>query len=298
MSNRRSRYDRPRSSISWFVLIIGFMLGIGGGIYYTWEIDPVEQTDIAPWQLREDHLDAYIVAIMLDYNYSGDLGKTIQRLVNLRLETNDPIQYVADTACKLARNGEVNTSSDLKAIRSMMVFYQQQGKTSCADQLITLDTGVNTPQIVVLPTSTLAPPATKTPLPDAPVQPTPTSSRPFVPTNPPASTFDIVAINTFCSAQIPGVIEVRVRDYYSGEELPGFPVRVRGEGVDSTFYTGLKPERGPGYADYQMEEGNAYTIEMPSLSDPSTSPLVASSCSDEVTGEPTILSYRVVFSGG
>ncbi|PJF23405.1 MAG: hypothetical protein CUN56_01050 [Phototrophicales bacterium] len=297
MTRHRSRYDRPRSSISWFALLLGLIIGAAAGLYYTWEVAPVEQTDIAPWQLREDHLDAYIIAITLSYNYTGDLSRTIQRLIDLRLDTNDPIQYVADTACKLARNGEVNTSSDLKAIRSMMVFYQQQGKTSCADQLITLDTNIPTTQVVVLPTPTLIPPATKTPLPDSPIQPTPTSPRPFIPTNPPARTFDIVAINTFCSTEIPGVIEVRVQDF-QGNEIPGQPIRVRGENVNSVFYTGLKPERGQGYADFQMEAGKAYTIEMPGLSDPSTNPLVASVCADEITGEETILSYRVVFRGG
>ena len=76
--------------------------------------------------------------------------------------------------------------------------------------------------------------------------------------------------------------------------IPGETVRVRWEGDDSQFVTGLKLERGESYADFQMEEGKGYTIDMPSLADPLDTPLVAESCFTE-NGEESIKSYRVVF---
>lgn len=89
------------------------------------------------------------------------------------------------------------------------------------------------------------------------------------------------------------MIEVRVQDF-EGTGLPGQPVRVRWTDGESTFYTGLKPERGPSYADFEMEAELSYTVEMPGLSDPSTTPLVADSCFTEF-GDQSVTSYRVVF---
>lgn len=306
-TRRRSRYDRPRSIIVWTALLFGMILGLAGGLYYAWVLQPVEDTDIAPWQLEStrdaDEIlsdrAAYIIAIMLSYSYTGDLNETVERLVDLRLPGDDPIQYVADLACRLARDGYVSNNSRRNALRAMMTFYQRQGKSGCADQIIMMENPrqTATPNVIVLPTSTLVPPATKTPVPGGTPAPTVTQSVPAAQaavTPSPSRSFDIVAINTFCSAAIPGVIEVRVFDD-DGNELPGQPIRVRGDDERSTFFTGLKPERGQGYADFDMEEGQSYVIEMPGLSDPSSSPLVASSCFDEEAGEESIQSYRVVF---
>jgi len=314
-ARRRSRYERPRSSIIWTALLFGMLLGMGGGLYYAWVVQPVTETDVAPWQLENsqndsnlaaDDLgladkDAYIIAIMMAYSYDGDLAEAVQRLVDLRLPGNDPIQYVADTACRLATSGYVDNNSRRNAVRSMMRFYQSQGKTGCADQMIMMDPNRTTPipEVIVLPTPTLLPPATKTPLPDVPLAPTPTSSG-FVPL-PTAGTnlrFDVANVSPFCSAQTPGVIEVRVVERFSGEELPAYPIRVRGDDEESTFYTGLKPERGLGYADFEMTPGQSYIIEMPGLSDPYRNPLETGACFDDVSGQESVQSYRVVFSGG
>ncbi len=296
---QRSRYDRPRTYISWVGLVLGLALGVGGGLFYTWNLAPVEEFDTAPWQLRQDDLDQFVVAVMLDYAHDADLARTVSRLVDLRLPGNDPIQSVADTACRLARSGFVDSSSGLRAIRNMMVFYQQQGKSGCADQLIPLDESQSTPVVqVVLPTPTLRPPATKTPTPPAEVAPptSPPTAPPLAPTSPPRRAFEILSRSSFCDPRFSGTIEVRVLDI-NGNEIPGQPVRVRWDGGESTFYTGLKPERGPGYADFQMEAGRAYTIEMPRLSDPSSTPLTATECFTE-GGQQTITSYRVTFRGG
>lgn len=294
---RRSRYDRPRSYISWFALILGLILGIGGALYYTWEIDQVEEVDIAPWQLNNDDRNSYLVAIMLDYAYRNNLTETIQRLVDLQLPGNDPIQQVAVIACDMARAGYVNSNAGLTAIRTMMTFYQNQGKSGCADELLPVVALEPTREIrTILPTATLRPPASKTPTPPGTVQPTDTPTPGSSPTALPGSDFDVVNVQTYCDAELPGLIEVFVVDF-NGQGIPGQPVRVRWNGGESQFYSGLKPERGPGYADFQMEEGLAYSIEMPRLSDPYGTPLEADSCNLE-EGGTAITSYRVTFRGG
>jgi hypothetical protein len=295
---RRSRYTRPRRYISWIGLILGLVIGVASGIFYAWNLAPIEEYDTAPWQLREADRASYAVAIVMAYEYDSNLARTVDKLVDLRLPGNDPIQGVANIACDLARSGYVDSTSGLRAIRSLMSFYQGQGKTGCADQLITLEQSQATPVVeVVLPTPTLIPPPTKTATPPGTPQATATPAESsFIPTTAPQRSYTLVATATFCDASISGVIEVRVVDW-NNQPIPGQPIRVRWDGGSSTFFTGLKPERGLEYADFQMEAGRAYTIEMPGLSDPSRDPLVAAECFTE-GGQRATRSYRVVFRGG
>lgn len=293
---RRSRYDRPRSMIAWPLLIIGLALGIAGGLYFAWNISPVAELNTAPWQLREEDRNAYLAAVMLQYGYDGDLNHTINQLVDLRLSDNDPIQAVADIACDLARSGDVSNPTALRDVRAMMLFYQTQGKAGCADGLISLDDQPNTgptPEVLVLATSTPRPEPSKTPTPQGTTIPTATSP-PFVPTNAPVRSFSLVSgLPTYCDTELAGLIEVRVVDF-EGRGIPGQPIKVTWNGGESTFFTGLKPERGPGYADFAMEAGFSYIIEMPGLSEPVSTPIVASPCNLEQGGQ-SVTSYQLVF---
>lgn len=289
----RSRYDRPRTYVSWFALGLGIALGIAGGLFYAWNIAPLEEFDTSPWQLSRNDKTHYVVAIMLNYAYDGDLPRAVNELIALELG-RDPIQEVANIACDLASGGYVNNSSGLRAIRAMMRFYQAQGKSGCADALIPLDESEQPPLIeFTVATPTLMPPASKTPTPEGSPQATPTPPRVLPPTTSPTRDFVLLRVDTFCSTEISGVIEVRVLDS-NGEGLPGQPVRVRWDGGDSLFFTGLKPERGPEYADFQMEEGIGYIVEMPGRSDPSPDSLAAVPCTTD-TGQTAVRSYRVVF---
>ncbi|PJF39960.1 MAG: hypothetical protein CUN54_07100 [Phototrophicales bacterium] len=290
---RPSKYMRPRRYFSWPAVVIGLIMGLAGGLFYAWNVNPISEVDTAPWQLRQEDKNHYVVAIALSFAHDGDLNRVQERLLQLRLNT-DPIQYVADVACDLASGGYVDSSSGLSAIRSMMVFYQLQGRSGCADTLIELDTDEPETQVLVLPTPTLAPPASKTPTPIRNDRATATpSTLVIVPTSPPQRDFVLVSVNTFCDSELTGLIEAYVQDF-NGDGIPGQPVRVRWDEGDDTFFTGLKPERGPAYADFEMEEGKGYTVEMPGLSDPTTQPLVAVPCTTD-DGEQALTSYRVVF---
>ncbi|NWF69363.1 MAG: hypothetical protein HXY40_09780 [Chloroflexi bacterium] len=291
---RTSKYRRPRSYFSLPGLLIGLALGIGGALVFAWNFAPVVEFDTEPWQLDRDARARYIVAIMLAYSYDGDLNLAVQRLIDLRLP-GDPIQAVADTACQLASTGYVDSSSGLRAIRAMIAFYQSQGRTGCAELLIPADSAAPTTVFeIVVPTSTLPPVATKTPTPEADANFTPTPLRVIVATSAPQSRFSLVRLETFCSVELPGIIEVYVQNS-SGDGIPGQAVRVRWVDGESTFYTGLKPERGPAYADFQMQPGLAYTLDMPGQSNASDSALAATPCIVPETGDSSLQSYRAVF---
>ena len=289
----RSKYRRPRYPFSFWGVGIGLILGIVGGLIYAWVVNPRVEFNTEPWQLNEADRGNYIAGITLQYSYDSDLTKAINRLVVLRL-TGDPIQAVADTACKLASSSYVDNSSGQRAVRSMMTFYQLQGRKGCADTLLAT-TDISTPNAIIeAATPTLRPPATKTPTPPAPDQPTPTQFQPvIIPTIQPQADFTLVDVRTYCSKELSGLIEVRVQDY-NGDPIPGANITVKWDSGQSTFVTGLKPERSADYADYQMDAGKSYTVQVTGRSDPSQA-LVAGSCSDPDTGAQAIISYRTTF---
>ncbi|NIW47254.1 MAG: hypothetical protein GWN30_21650, partial [Gammaproteobacteria bacterium] len=44
--------------------------------------------------------------------------------------------------------------------------------------------------------------------------------------------------------------------------VPGVEINIRWENNQESFYTGLKPEFGVGYADYIMTPGIVYTLQV------------------------------------
>jgi len=291
---QRSRYNRPRSYISRWALVFGLVIGILAGLGYAWLLAPIEEFDTEPYQLQLSDKNHYVVAIILEYQQTSDLGQAVSKLVQMRLG-EDPIQSVADIACDLASTGYVDSTSGLNALRTMKTFYQLQGRAGCADLLVPdIDTAESQVVEVIVPTSTptIPPPPSKTPPPNVgPV--TPTANIQVVPTVVAQRDFEGRIANTFCDPNIPALIEVFVVTF-NGDGIPGETVRVRWDSGDSTFVTGLKLDRGESYADFQMDNGIGYTIDMPGLSDPVETPLVAEPCFTE-NGDESIKSYRVVF---
>lgn len=289
---RSSRYHRPRRPLSLLALFLGLIAGVTGGLYVAWVVAPVEEVDTAPWQLNREGQADYIAAVMLAYANDSDLTRAVTRLLELRIE-GDPIQRVADVACDLARSGYVAEPGGERAIRAMMLFYQLQGRSGCADQLMPPVLPTATANLVVLATPTLPPPPSKTPTPPGFVDgPTATPTVRVAPTVAPQQAFAIVRLERFCDADFPGVIEVYVQQT-GGAPLPGQRVRVRWKDGESLFITGIKPNSGADYADFEMTPDIAYTVDMPGLSDPSDV-IISSGCFD-AGGRQTRASYRVVF---
>ncbi|NDJ62010.1 MAG: hypothetical protein GYB67_12840 [Chloroflexi bacterium] len=288
------KYLRRRAPISWVGAILGLMLGISGGLFYTWSVNPVVEFDTAPAQLNPADKTHYIVAITLSYANDGDVIRAVDRLVNLQLE-GDPIQAVADTACDLATSGYADTERGLNALYSMMRFYGPQGRSGCADELIGVPPAAPTiPALAQNPTPTLTPPASKTPTLTPVLRPTASPVQVIIPTVPPQNTFALIDANTFCDVARSGLIEVYVYELNGSVGVPGQAIRARGGGGESVFFTGLKPERGPAYADFQMTAGQSYIIDMPGQSQPIDQPLQAVPCTTP-DGQQTTISYRVRF---
>lgn len=291
--DRRSRYRRQGSIVSWIGLLLGLILGAAFGLFLAWGPFQTIETDVTPRELGPQAQADYVVAISLAYAYDSDLTTAINRLTTLNLGP-DPLQAVADLACELTRSGYVNSTAGLRAVRTMRTFYQLQGKTGCADQLIpAVEPSLAVALIPPSPTASLPPPPSKTPIAEQ-TAPAPLPTRTPTATNPAEREYIGSIVNTYCDTQNPGLIEVIVRRVGATEGDPAQPVRVRWADGEDTFFTGMKPEQGLGYADFVMEPGETYIISMPGLSDPIANELEADPC--RTTGGGTsVTSYRVSF---
>ena len=290
-----SRYrNRPLwRRVSWMGLVLGVIIGTGIGLYRAWYVNPLVEINTEPWQLADPIRDEYMAAIALSFAYNSDLTKALDRLLETAPRQSDPFQALADTACDLTQTGYVATNGGLKAIRSMKTLYQLQGRAGCADTFIQLEAQATALVQIELPSPTPLPPATKTPTPLPIALPTSTPLTFIVPTGIPQEQYVLVNVATYCDPSLSGLIEVYVQDF-DGEGIPGQPVRVRWADGEDTFYTGLKPEKGWAYADFSMTLGEAYTLEIPERSEPSTQQLLASPCTTE-NGAEAITSYRAIY---
>ncbi|MDE2952123.1 MAG: hypothetical protein OXT68_15335 [Chloroflexota bacterium] len=283
---------RPQSFFSYglfaFALVAGLVLGLG----LSWALGPLPQRNTEPFQLREEDHKHYMIAIALEYGHRGDLHRALEKLVSLR-PLGDPLQALADAACELASSDYINSESGVEALRMAARMYTAQGRSGCAEALLPAED---------LPDEPAADPDPAAPLPSPTPPPTKTPSRRAsratatlraAATSVPQRTFSPLPASTFCDTAHRAVIEVRIVDYL-GRGIPGQRIRLRWGDEENVFLSGLKPERGSGYADFQMNEGISYSIDMPGASEALRADLITGRCYTE-SGRESLKSFRVTF---
>lgn len=288
---------KPHTAVYVVISLIGLAIGLGAGLFYTWQIDPVIERNTGPDKLRAEDQINYIISIGLDYGYTGDLNRAYNLLAQVEPDS-DPFQLAADTVCALTRQGRIQTSADIQAIRNLIAIFQGQ-----PDVLVNCDFEVfaipNTPTPTPLvtfssPTPTPPPIATKTATPDSPiVQETipvgPEATQPSI-----EGRMQVASQQQFCDAANPGMIQIHVQEETS-LEIPGVAIEVRWAGPggqqSQVFYTGLKPDISIGYADFKMEPGVAYIVSLPEFG-ATTERLVART---DVCQSGAVLSYEIYF---
>lgn len=274
--------------------LVGLLAGLGLGLLYAWGVDPVIEQNTHPDQLNAVDKQHYVVAIALDYGETGDLT----RAYNLLSQVNpgqDPFQIAADTLCQLTQSGQVQTAADVQAMRQLIALTEPQDVDITCDITVYATAAVPTaasPIPTLTPNPTVAPVPTKTPT-QGGASPTPITD--FGSPTPVTSRSDFIAAarTPFCDPARDGIIQVRVRDQ-NGVPLPGIEVRVIWNDADGqheeTFFTGLKPELGEGYADFQMTAGETYQVGLVGRSGLSDPLEARQSC-----GEDGTLSWEVIF---
>jgi len=273
------------------VFAMSLVLGLALGLSLTRMLGPRQHGGIEPWQLGADDRNHYMMAIALEYAARRDLPTALNKLIALRPAT-DPLEALAEGSCDLGGRGYLSNGSGIKALRSAVDLYRSQGRAGCAERLLPpLDTAsaptVAAPDEADIVLSTPQP--TKPPLHDETAG---ASDRRVIPTQPAARRFEGRPVRSFCDLTRPAVIEVYVVDYL-GRGIPGQRIRARWGEQESVFVSGLKVDRGDAYADFQMEAGSAYTLDMPGAAEPLAASLRTGECYSG--NRQSLKSYRVTF---
>jgi hypothetical protein len=281
--------------------VVGFGLGVGIGLVITWVVWPVEYYDTDPFDLRNEHKDDYVVMIGAAYCQDGDLELATHRLNQLGFDD------VRQVVVRLFQTYEEAGYGD--ETRCLALLAYDVGVEDVA-LLPYIETPTATPEIIVTPTATPTVEPTLVPTPtEVPPEPTPTATElppepSATPTQPPPTAsptsttatdvdFQVAEQHDLgCSGEGAGdYILVHVRDE-DGRGLAGVEVMVSGPEGEDSFFTGLKPEVGPGFADFLVTAPGTYTVQ---VLDGASQTAEGLDFDDTCPAESPYHSWRVVF---
>jgi len=224
----------------WILLGIGLILGVAGGLYYAWKINPVEYVDAAPSSLRQDFQSDYIALIASSYAATGELDQAQVRLSIFGLK--DLGSYLG----RLAQNrlAEGRPESEARALAKLAAAVGEGPLTLPITPSPSQDPSTGEPSITPSP----SPSSTPRPL------------RP--PSSTPGAPFELIDQEKVCDPALEKpLLQIRIIDALS-EGVPGMSILVIWDSGQEKFFTGLKPELGLGYADFVMDEGVVYTLQV------------------------------------
>lgn len=244
----------------WY-LLTGLFIGFILGVLYAWVIQPVEYIDTAPSSLRPDFKEQYRAMIAVAYLANSDLVRARARLELLGDE--DIFRAVAEQAQRQLAEGE-----KLEEARALGILAIDLGQGVPGAALTrtpqTLSSEPAFTPLVLSPSPRQPSPPGFTPQPTAVISPTasslPTLLSPSATMT--ATDFSLVRKEEVCASPLLApLIIVEVRDA-EGNPLAGVLVIVTWEDHEERFYTGLKPEKGLGYADFTLTPGRVYALRL------------------------------------
>jgi hypothetical protein len=239
----------------WLPILLGLVIGLAIGLYYSWVINPVEYVETSPASLREDFQADYLALIASAYAYSGDLARAEARIAIFR-EPNPAITFSQLAQKRLAMG---HPQSETRALALMAAALGERPTPLASAPVRTRVVSPSPPETTPTPTRTPLPPPTRTP--------TPTPGAPF-------ELFDQEKV---CDPDLYApLIQVVVVDA-AGRPVPGVEVLVVWDTGQDHFFTGLKPELGLGYGDFAMTGGVIYTVQVVKSETPITG-LTAEDC--------------------
>ncbi len=265
----------------WY-LLTGLILGAALGVLYAWMVQPVQYTNTKPASLRADFKDQYRTLIAAAYMANGDLVRAKARLELLK--DVDVYRVLAEQAQRTLAGGK--SLQEARALGLLAVALGQAPATAppvtAAPNLT--QTVLPSPTASITPTLTLtstqstpgpgaltaSPAATGiaastpggTPRPSATATRTPTRLPSLTPTPTPGALFVLKSQDLVCDASQPGpMIQILAYDA-AGQGVPGVEVVVSWSAGENHFFTGLQPELGLGYTDFEMAPGVTYTLRL------------------------------------
>jgi hypothetical protein len=208
--------------------------GLGGGLLYTWVLDAPEAYDSSPDALRQRDKLVYLTLIGDLYADEGDLVRARDRLA------------------------ELDVKADGSTLAGFIEAYLDQGGSpEEVRNLARLAEDLGARGGVLLVFESVSTPTSS----PTPTRPANTDVEPSPPPSPTlAPTFRLADRTSVCAEPgQPGKIIVWVYDR-EGNGLPGVEI-VASWGLNQNhFFTGLRPELGMGYADFQMQPETEYDV--------------------------------------
>lgn len=251
------------------LLLLGLVLGILGGLYYAWLINPLVYTNITPAQLSQTAKTDYLLLTARTHQLEQNWPQTEQRLVLL----SDPA--ITQTVSLLLEDAiRQNQLTEIDALAQLAQALGAEGQAVALFAPTPL--GGVTPTVTPSTTPTASPiiedvPNTPTATPTQTATPTPFPT--FQPTEAPLPTatlrpnFRILIQERICEAGINiNRIEVISLDAFLEQEA-GIEVRVEWDDGSDRFFTGFQPEAGIGYGDFTMQPDLSYTVYLAKGSD-------------------------------
>jgi hypothetical protein len=242
---------------NWY-LLTALMLGLTLGLVYSWVISPISQVDTHPDSLRPDYKDIYRTLISRAYLANNNIPRAEARL-ELIGDEKPALALAAQAQRFLAEGGDTEMAKILANLSAALQSFASLEETPVPNQ----DSAASTESSEDQPTESddqennggdSAGDATPTDEIITSPTPEPTESPPFI----------LQDSSPICDPTLDeSLIQVIATDG-AGDGIPGITLQVS-LGIDpkETFYTGLKPELGLGYADYSAEPGLTYQLEIP-----------------------------------
>lgn len=293
-------------------VVAGLVIGLASGLLYTWVIDPVELVSTYPGLLRADFRQDWVHLAALSYVADGNLERAHTRLEGLDQE--DVAQ-----AMQTLIEGYAAAGRSADTLRRMTTLAEALHVHTPA-MLVYLYTATSPPTGPGIRTHTPAPTPTHTPPsppPATPAIPTqepvptpkpsnalptlPSSSEPFgtsptpTPTPPLPHHLQLAEQEQICQPGLTPHVEVSVRDERGGG-LPGVVVWLVSPDEANRAVTGLKPQHGAGYADFNAEPNVSYALSVGELGAVLINDLRIETCPGQRHGEPLLGSWRIVLA--
>jgi hypothetical protein len=287
MARSRRRRQRPAEPDSGSVLerfsitsllFVGLVVGLAGGLYYAWIVAPVVYVAAGPARFSQQYKVEYIYLVSQSYAIEGNWDRAQQRLAAL----DDP--EIAQTVAGLLET-YLRQQKPADQIQNLAQLAQQLGAQGAAVALFAptplsgaaTSTPTTPPVLSPTATATATSPPTQAPLPTLTATATPRPSAT------PRLVYRLLSQQRVCSrASAAPLIEVITQDALL-EPLPGVEVLVTWDRGSDHFFTGFKPELGPGYGDFTMSPDVSYTVRIAEGS-PEVSGLRTEPCSNGVEG--------------
>jgi hypothetical protein len=254
---------------SWY-LLTAVVLGVASGLVYSWVVSPVKYVDAPPYALRADYKDEYRVLVAAAYSYSNDLVRAQARIAQLK--DDNPAQSVAMQAQRALAAGhpeaEVRTLSNLALALGQGVSPNASSlPPTPAVSSIPATSGFTSTPLLIEPSASLSATVEITPMPLSMIStPRPLSTVESTPTASPTPTqgapFALLETRLVCNSNQPKpLIQVEIKDA-AGQPVPSVELVVTWDGGVDHFFTGLQPELGLGYADFEMTPSIVYSLHL------------------------------------